>query len=140
MAARTNKDWSNKSFTSRSGGTVASTLGRIARMFLTMSIVDAPPFFSTVRSTPRAPSWRPNQILRAKGIHHIHRGKLLGLQRRSVDIYLYLPLLASIRIGNGRALNRNELGPDEIHGGVEQPLFGKGVAAESELQNRHTGR
>ena len=41
-----------------SDGSVACTLGSIAFRLATMSRVEAPPFFSTESTTPRAPSWR----------------------------------------------------------------------------------
>ena len=44
------------SFTS--GGITSATRGSSAFRLFTMSRVDAPPFFSTDSSTPRAPSWR----------------------------------------------------------------------------------
>ena len=57
-AALTNTDWSNSSCSLMSEGSVVSTRGSSAFRLATMSRVDAPPFFSTESSTPRAPSWR----------------------------------------------------------------------------------
>ena len=57
-AALTNTDWSNSGVILMSSGMMACTRGSSARRLATMSSVDAPPFFSTDSSTPRAPSWR----------------------------------------------------------------------------------
>ena len=57
-AALTNTDWSNSGVTLTSGGSICGTRGSSARRLATMSSVEAPPFFSTDSSTPRAPSWR----------------------------------------------------------------------------------
>ncbi len=57
-AALTNTDWSNSGVTLTSPGRSGSTRGSSAFRLATMSSVDAPPFFSTESSTPRAPSLR----------------------------------------------------------------------------------
>jgi len=57
-AAFTNTDWSNSGVTLMSSGSSCVTFGSSARRLSTMSSVEAPPFFSTDSSTPRAPSWR----------------------------------------------------------------------------------
>ena len=53
--AFTNTDWSNSGSTFRSGGSCAWMPGRAALTRCTTSIVEASPFFRTVRSTERRP-------------------------------------------------------------------------------------
>ena len=53
MAALTKRDWSNKGVMVRSAGSDLAAAGNISRRDLTMSKVDAPPFFKTEISTPR---------------------------------------------------------------------------------------
>ena len=57
-AALTNTDWSKSGVTLTSPGRSGCTRGSSAFRLATMSSVDAPPFFSTDSSTPRAPSLR----------------------------------------------------------------------------------
>ena len=61
-AAFTNTDWSNSGVILMSSGIVCAAMGSMARMFDTMSSVEAPPFFSTDSSTPRTPSWRTTLV------------------------------------------------------------------------------
>ncbi len=61
-AAFTNTDWSNSGVILTSAGITCAIFGSSARRFETMSSVDAPPFFSTESSTPRAPSCRTTLV------------------------------------------------------------------------------
>ena len=66
MAARTKSDWSKSWVTFSSEGKPARMRGSTALTRLTMDKVDASPFFSTVSSAPRRPSWRTMLVCTAK--------------------------------------------------------------------------
>ncbi len=58
MAPDTNTDWSNSGVMVTSFGAAALIVGSSDLTAFTTERVDAWPFFSTVSSTPRCPSWR----------------------------------------------------------------------------------
>ena len=58
IAPETNTDWSNSGVMCRSGGAAARMPGSNDLTVLTTESVEALPFFKTVSSTPRMPSWR----------------------------------------------------------------------------------
>ena len=66
---------------------------------------------------------RQNQILRADGIHHVHRRQALGLQRVRVQVHHYLALFPSIGVRNRATGYGHQASANKIHAQIEQLLF-----------------
>ena len=60
-----------------------------------------------------------------------------GLQRSRIQVHGHQPRFAAIRVGDSRALHRDQLSSNEVESQIVQLLFGNGLATDSNLQNRH---
>ena len=68
---------------------------------------------------------RQDQVLRADRVDDVGSGEAARLQRVEVEVHLDLPLLAAVRVGDGRALDRREPRADAVVAEVEELLLGE---------------
>ncbi len=80
-----------------------------------------------------------NQVLLIEGGHHVGGRDPFRLQQRGVEIDHHLALLAAVRVGNGGARDRDQLGADEVEAEIAKLLLGERLARKPELQDRHAG-
>ena len=81
---------------------------------------------------------RQHDVLLAEGGDDVGRGQPLRLEQALVQIDHHLALLAAVRVRDGRARHRDELGPQEVEADVVE--LGLGEAGQGELENRHRRR
>ena len=76
-----------------------------------------------------------DQVLVADGVDHIAGRQPLGLQRVQVQVDLHLALLAAVGVGNGGAVDGDQLGADEVQAVVVELLLGEPLPGEAKLQD-----
>ncbi len=81
-------------------------------------------------------AWQ-DQVLRVDGVDDVDRSQSLCLQRARIELDHDLANLAAERQGHRRALHGSELRADEAVAEVIELLFGKRLARQAELQDRH---
>src|SRR5262249_16514810 len=82
---------------------------------------------------------RQYQVLQVHRADQVSGRKSFRLEQGGIQVDHPLRLLSTVRIWNGCARNRDELGSQEIQADVVQLLFGEPITGKRELENRHRG-
>src|SRR5262249_41539575 len=80
---------------------------------------------------------RQDEILGGQRIRDIHRRKLLRVELIGIDVHHYLAELPAVWQRHGRALDRRELGADEILSEIEKLLLAQRLAFQAKLDDRN---
>src|SRR5581483_6720299 len=82
-------------------------------------------------------SRRQNQVLRVDGVRDIGGRQMVGIERIRVEVHHDLPRLPPERQRERGALDRGELGADEIQTVIVELLLSERVAVEAQLEDGH---
>ena len=80
---------------------------------------------------------RRDEVLRGERVGDVVAGQAARLQRRGVEIEHHLRCLAAERIGNARALHRDQARAHEVQAQIREILLGQSLARQRELDDRH---